>query len=198
MIRVRENTSPGRNPLVDVPEYLPGDSIALYLPVYFSDPDEDPISLELTDVSGGLEDVVVRGDTVFAFLSGSEDPVLTISVTDVFGARTDVDLPIIINAAAVVRTEDGRIPDRFETLASFPQPFSNRVTLPFTLPAPSRVRFDIYESLCRHVARVFDRSMQAGSHRLDWVPPAGLPGGNYYYQLRASGRVRTGILVFVP
>lgn len=198
VIRVRENTTPGRNPLVDVPEYLPGDSIALYLPVYFSDPDEDPISLELTDVSGGLEDVVVRGDTVFAFLSGSEDPVLTISVTDVFGARTDVDLPIIINAAAVVRTEDGRIPDRFETLASFPQPFSNRVTLPFTLPAPSRVRFDIYESLGRHVARVFDRSMQAGSHRLDWVPPAGLPGGNYYYQLRASGRVRTGILVFVP
>lgn len=198
VIRVRENARPGRNPLVGVPEYFPGDSIALYLPVYFSDPDEDPITLELTNVSGGLEDVMVQSDTLFARHVGNEDPVLTIEVTDVFGASVSVQLPIVINAAAVVRTEDGRIPDRFGTLASFPQPFSSRVTLPFTLPVPSRVRFDVYDSLGRHVARIIDRSMQAGSHRLDWVPPAGLPGGNYYYQLRASGRVRTGILVFVP
>gem|GEM_PF-627232 len=198
VVRVRENAAPGRNLLVNVPEYLPGDSIALYLPVYFSDPDEDPITLELTGFTEGLEDVVVRGDTVFARLSGMEDPILSVAVSDIFGARLDVQLPIVINTAAVVRTEDGRIPDRFEALPSFPQPFSSRVTLPFTLPAPASVRFDIYDSLGRHIARVFDRSMQAGSHRLDWVPPEGLPGGNYYYQLRASGRVRTGILVFVP
>lgn len=198
VIRVRENAAPGRNLLVDVPEYLPGDSIALYLPVYFTDPDEDAITLELTGISGGLKDALVKGDTLFAQHTGNEDPILTIELADAFGARVEVQLPIVINAAAVVRTEDGRIPERFETLASFPQPFSSRVTLPFTLPAASRVRFDIYDSLGRHIARVFDRSMQAGSHRLDWVPPAGLPGGNYYYQLHASGRVRSGILVFVP
>ncbi len=197
VLSVRENTAPGRNPLVDLPEYLPGDSVALYLPIYFSDPDDDAISLEVMDISGGLDHAVVRNDSLFARLSEGGDPVITVRITDVFEAVSTAQLTITINAAAVVRTEDGRIPERFETLASFPQPFRHRVTLPFTLPAPARVRLDIHDSLGRHVARVFDRSMQAGSHRLDWVPPTGLPAGNYYYQLQAGARMRTGIFVYV-
>lgn len=198
VIIVRENDPPGRNPLVDAPEYLPGDSIALYLPIYFSDPDEDAITVEVLELSEGFEAATVRNDTLFAQLTGEATPSISVQITDVFGATSTARLDIITNAAAVVRTEDGAIPERFETLASFPQPFRTRVTLPFTLPAPSRVRLDVYDSLGRHVARVFDRSMQAGSHRLDWAPPQGLPGGNYYYQLRASGRIRTGIFIFVP
>jgi len=198
VIFVRENTPPRRNPRVDSPEFVPGDSIAVYLPVFFTDAEADPIHVELLEASEGMRNVEVRGDTLFARLEPGAAPSISLRVFDSFEASIDVILPVTLNAAAALRTDDGAIPERFETHASFPQPFSGKVTLPFALPAPARVRLDVFDSLGRHVALIVDRSMQAGTHRLDWVPPAGLPGGNYYYQLRAGTRVRSGILVFVP
>jgi len=198
VIRVRDNQRPGLNPTVGQPEYLPGDSVSLYLPIYFSDPDEDRIELEVLEISDGFRHALVRNDTLFARLGGEDIPSVTVRVTDVFETSSTARLEVVLNASAVVRTEDGQIPERFETLASFPQPFSARVTIPFSLPAPAQVRLDIFDSLGRHIAQIVDRPMQAGSHRLDWAPPDGLPGGNYYYHLRAGQRVRTGILVYVP
>jgi hypothetical protein len=198
VILVRVNTPPQRNPRVNPPEFVPGDSISVYLPVFFTDPEEDPIHVELLEASEGLRNVVVRDDSLFARLVPGPAPSLSLRVFDSFESSIDVVLPLTLNAAAALRTDDGTIPERFETGATYPQPFSGRVTIPFALPSPARVRLDIYDSLGRHVARIVDRSMQAGSHRLDWVPPAGLPGGNYYYQLRAGTRIRSGILVFVP
>ena len=198
VIVVRENKPPARNPKVAAPEFFPGDSVAIHLPVYFSDPDEDALDVELIGASEGLSHVLVRHDSLFARIVQGGVPSVSLRVRDVFEASIDAVLPLTLNAAAVLRTDDGAIPERFETLASYPQPFTERVTLPFTLPAAARVRLDIYDSLGRHVARVVDRSMQAGAHRLDWSPPAGLPGGNYYYQLRAGARLRSGIFVFVP
>lgn len=197
VVIVRENAAPVKNPLRAVPEYLPGDSVALYMPAYVSDPDGDPFVLELIDASEAFEEAELRNDSLFARIGPSPSPRLTMTATDVFGASTTFDLLLRVNVAAVLRTDNEQIPERFDVLPSYPQPFSNRVTLPFTLPEPSLLRVDLYDSIGRHVARIVDRTLPAGTHRLDWVPPNGLPAGNYYFQLQAGARIRTGILVYV-
>ena len=197
VVIVRENAAPVKNPLRAVPEFLPGDSVALYMPTYVSDPDGDPFVLELIDASEAFEEAELRNDSLFARIGPSGSPRLTMTATDVFGASTTFDLLLRVNVAAVLRTDNEPIPERFDVLPSYPQPFSNRVTLPFTLPEPSLLRVDLYDSIGRHVARIVDRTLPAGTHRLDWVPPNGLPAGNYYFQLQAGARIRTGILVYV-
>jgi len=198
VVIVRTNTAPIRNPLENLPQYLPGDSVALHLPTFISDPEDDPLSFELVEISDAFERVILRNDSLFARLGLDGSPRLTIEATDVFGASGRIDVRLTLNAAAALRTDDERIPERFEVLPTYPQPFSDRVAFPFSLPAPSRVRLDVYDSLGRHVARIVDRSVVAGSHRLDWIPPSGLPAGNYYYVLQADQNVSRGIVVFVP
>ena len=48
----------------------------------------------------------------------------------------------------------------------------------------------------RHQARIIDRRLEPGKHRIDWIP-RDLPAGNYYYTLRAGDERGHGVLVFV-
>ena len=202
LIRVRSNTPPRRDVRVPDPEFFPGDTLALPLSVFVVDDEQDAVRFELTATSDAVLDARVQGDSLFArldpALSASDVPSVTLRAYDVYEESISFTLPLQINPAAVFRREDSTIPERFEAGPSYPQPFRQRVVLPFTLPAPARVRLDVYDSLGRHAATVADRTLQAGSHRIEWSPPSGLPGGNYYYQLRAGQRVRRGILVYVP
>ena len=200
---VRANTPPGPHPNASAPEFLPGDSIALALKVFVEDPEGDAVHFALLGATEDIVDPVVRSDTLFAQLTpgaGQSEGQTSVDVeaTDSFGARSVLTIGIHVMNTAAFQTEDGSIPERFESGPSYPQPFSDRVVLPFALPAPARIQLDIFDSLGQHVARVAERNLSAGSHRLDWIPPDGLPGGNYYYQLQAGNRIRRGILVYVP
>ncbi|MDE2995983.1 MAG: hypothetical protein OXT73_04500, partial [Bacteroidota bacterium] len=200
---VRANPPPGPHPNASAPEFLPGDSIALALKVFVEDPEGDAVHFALLGATEDIVDPVVRSDTLFAQLTpgaGQSEGQTSVDVeaTDSFGARSVLTIGIHVMNTAAFQTEDGSIPERFESGPSYPQPFSDRVVLPFALPAPARIQLDIFDSLGQHVARVAERNLSAGSHRLDWIPPDGLPGGNYYYQLQAGNRIRRGILVYVP
>ncbi|MDA0378063.1 MAG: hypothetical protein O2899_01110, partial [Bacteroidetes bacterium] len=202
VIQVRENAPPRRNPRVAPPEFFPGDTLALALPAYVEDPEMDRVHVRLVDAGSALLEARVVQDTLYTHLY--PDPALAADAwvdlvfTDVFGDSLRVTLPLRLQAAAVMRTLDGTTPEKFESGPTFPQPFRDRVTLPFALPSASRVRLDIFDSLGRHVARITDRDMPAGMHRLEWRPASRMPAGNYYYHLQAGSRIRRGILVYVP
>ena len=48
-------------------------------------------------------------------------------------------------------------------------------------------RLRVIDVAGRQVDRLPDRRLEAGSHRIRWDPPAELPGGVYFLELRAAG-----------
>ncbi len=73
-----------------------------------------------------------------------------------------------------------------------PNPFNPQTAIGFSLPAPERVRLDVYDIGGRLVQRLVDGSMRAGRHRIEWNGrDAGgreAASGVYFYRLTAGKR----------
>jgi len=88
--------------------------------------------------------------------------------------------------------------------APFPNPFSERTTLRFTLPDRAPVRLAIYDVLGRRVTTLLDRPAASGTHRIPWdgTDAAGrrVAAGTYVAHLETgtdSGRATRSVLLRV-
>jgi len=77
-----------------------------------------------------------------------------------------------------------------ELMPARPNPFSDRTTLRYRLPAAARVRLSIYDVAGREVAKLVDAEERAGDHEVE-VRAGRLGSGIYYCRLVAGAR-RTG------
>ena len=87
-------------------------------------------------------------------------------------------------------------PQRFELFQNYPNPFNPDTEIGFTLAAPADVRLDVFDVLGRHVARLNDGPMSAGSHEVRW-DATGAAAGMYFYRLRVDGEVQTRKMVLL-
>ncbi|MFO7313625.1 hypothetical protein [Rhodothermus marinus] len=74
------------------------------------------------------------------------------------------------------------LPTTFAVHGAAPNPFHTRATLAVELPQTARVTARVFDLLGREVARITDRELPAGTHRLVWEPN-GLSGGTYLLRL---------------
>ncbi|BBM69174.1 hypothetical protein [Rhodothermus marinus] len=93
------------------------------------------------------------------------------------------------------------LPTTFAVHGAAPNPFHTRATLAVELPQTARVTARVFDLLGREVARITDRELPAGTHRLVWEPN-GLSGGTYLLRLEireADGNYHrhTQLLTFV-
>lgn len=88
----------------------------------------------------------------------------------------------------------GAIPSSYVLRPNYPNPFNPVTTFSYDLPRASRVSFRIYDLLGREVAVVVDGRQEAGVKSVRW-DAGGLPGGVYFYRLRADEFTATGKLV---
>ena len=100
--------------------------------------------------------------------------------------------------------ETGALPRRFELFQNYPNPFNPSTTIPYQLPAPARVRLEVFNLLGQRVATLVDEEQQAGLHTAAWngTDAAGRPvgAGVYLYGLRggAPGGTRRMVLLDGP
>ena len=73
-----------------------------------------------------------------------------------------------------------------DMLENFPNPFSQRTTVSYTLSKAGRTRLAVYDLLGREVALLSDRFQQAGTHTATF-DGSHLPAGLYVLRLEASG-----------
>jgi hypothetical protein len=86
---------------------------------------------------------------------------------------------------------------RIELAQNFPNPFSDRSTIHFALPATGAVTLRLYDIGGRVVATLIDRALMApGPHNVT-VDGRGLRSGVYYYRLGWNGRFATRPLVLL-
>ena len=77
---------------------------------------------------------------------------------------------------------DIQLPAVFEVTQNFPNPFNNGTSVTISLPAPSRVKLDVYNVLGEHVVLWLDRDMAAGKHQLHF-DASNLSSGIYFYRI---------------
>ncbi|HWP82188.1 MAG TPA: T9SS type A sorting domain-containing protein [Bacteroidota bacterium] len=86
---------------------------------------------------------------------------------------------------------EATIPDRFEILANYPNPFNPSTTIRFTLPEAGHVTVRVYNVLGQLVSTPLDERLQVGYHSISWY--AGhLPSGTYIYTVSHLGQIKTG------
>ncbi|MFH1314272.1 MAG: agmatine deiminase family protein [Candidatus Eisenbacteria bacterium] len=87
-----------------------------------------------------------------------------------------------------------------------PNPFTSATEIRYELPVDCHVRLDVYDVLGKHVTTLVDEYRRAGSASLRWDARAGcdapgdgpdLPGGVYFYMLRAGHHIETRKLVIL-
>ncbi|UCD29253.1 MAG: T9SS type A sorting domain-containing protein, partial [Planctomycetota bacterium] len=81
------------------------------------------------------------------------------------------------------------VPSRF-TSSVYPNPFNPSADISFNLPAPARVRLEIYNMLGQKVSTLVDAYLEAGSHTRTWHG-INFSSGVYLYRLQAGENVET-------
>ena len=114
---------------------------------------------------------------------------------DVFRMRFAA--PSLLNLTEVVETSTQQSPaPAVIHLDQFPNPFTNRTTLQFTLPTPSHAQLSIYDVLGREIERLMDQPGVAGTHAVTF-DGSNLPPGVYYARLETASVQLTKKLVIV-
>ncbi len=99
------------------------------------------------------------------------------------------------NRKTVLRNVNGSsTPVAFALSQNFPNPFNPSTTIPFTVPALTSVRLEIFNSAGQRVRRLADGLFAPGIYELNWDArdDAGYPvsSGLYLYRLEIGGQVQ--------
>lgn len=85
-----------------------------------------------------------------------------------------------------VKSPGGAPVQHFDLAPNYPNPFNAETRIAFSLPARSKVRLTVYNSLGQQVSQLVDGFFDAGWHNIDWQGSS-LPSGIYLYRLEAAG-----------
>ena len=94
------------------------------------------------------------------------------------------------------------VPATGEPAAHFPNPFTDAVTLTYSLKQPGQARLTIVDLQGRHIATLVEGFKAAGTHRAIWDGRTSMgaraPGGIYFSRFDARGATHTRKLVRIP
>lgn len=93
---------------------------------------------------------------------------------------------IEIGQMPVGTTTTPEAPERFEILASAPNPFSETTTITYALPVADRVSVEVFNALGQRVQEASGERRTAGVHTVE-IDGRGLPSGVYVIRVIASG-----------
>ena len=93
------------------------------------------------------------------------------------GASPDVHFELL-----EIQSSVADMPDGFQLLGSYPNPFNPITTIRFTLQNSGHTRLSIYNISGKHVADLVDKNMQSGTYKLRFNADA-LPSGIYIARL---------------
>jgi hypothetical protein len=88
------------------------------------------------------------------------------------------------------------VPDKFELLGNYPNPFNPITIIRFALPVSGEVSVTVFDISGRKVRELAAGIMEAGYHSLPF-DAAELSSGVYMYQITAGGKILTGKMMLM-
>ncbi|MDE2644532.1 MAG: T9SS type A sorting domain-containing protein [Bacteroidota bacterium] len=80
------------------------------------------------------------------------------------------------------------IPDSFELLSNYPNPFNPSTTVSFKVATQSHIRLTVFDMLGRKVATLTDQPYTDGIHQVEWDASA-MASGQYIYRMEANDKL---------
>lgn len=95
----------------------------------------------------------------------------------------------------------GRIPDRFDISANYPNPFNPTTSIKYQIPQASEVTITIYDNLGRVVRTLVNKKQQPGHYEALWNGTNDygqlVSSGVYVYQVRAGNFVKSRKMILL-
>lgn len=88
------------------------------------------------------------------------------------------------------------IPENYELLQNFPNPFNPVTNILFNIPKASLTRLIIYDELGKTVEVLVNKELAPGSYKYEWNA-ADYPSGIYFYKLQSGEFVETKKMVLI-
>jgi hypothetical protein len=131
---------------------------------------------------------VKYGNSVYVF-GGTDYNNFVISTFERIDFPTDVD------------DGDNTLPNNFELLGNYPNPFNPSTTIAFSLPEQSQVSVDVYSSMGEHIASLASGLLPPGKHEVQWNGAGetgnAAPSGIYFYTIRAKDITKIGKMLLL-
>jgi hypothetical protein len=97
----------------------------------------------------------------------------------------DPSLKLKYDTTVDVEKINNETPHSFTLYQNYPNPFNPTTTIKFALPADSRVKINIYNSLGQLVETLVDKEMESGYHEINF-DASRLSSGVYLYHLQSQ------------
>ena len=153
------------------------------------------LHLETTGDGDHFVEALAIGASGDVYVGGRFGAGRAILGADTLYARGKGNLFIAKYGATSLSSEPSvELPSREIEVSNYPNPFRQRVTIEYRVPAPGHVRLTVYDVLGRELAVLVDEQQSAGSHSAK-LDASSWPSGVYLYRLEAGSQVTTGRLV---
>ncbi|MGB2869767.1 MAG: T9SS type A sorting domain-containing protein [Bacteroidota bacterium] len=90
----------------------------------------------------------------------------------------------------------GDLPQKFELMQNFPNPFNPSTVISFQVPVAGNVSLKVFDLLGREVAMLENEEKAAGKYSVNWKA-SGLPTGVYFYRITAGNFVETKRMMLI-
>ena len=103
-------------------------------------------------------------------------------------------MPIEISSVNVETVD--KMPFQFSLKQNFPNPFNPNTKINYSIPYQSNVKIKIFDILGKEIETIVNEEKQSGTYELSWNA-GNLPGGVYFYQLRAGSFTQTKKMILL-
>ncbi len=102
----------------------------------------------------------------------------------------------VVNKIVGVEELSSGIPESFELMQNFPNPFNPGTKIQFSLPQPSFVTLEIFNALGERVGVLVSDELNTGTYNYDWNA-SNLTSGIYFYSLNAGTFTQTKKMILL-
>ena len=103
-------------------------------------------------------------------------------------------VPIEISSVNVETVD--KMPFQFSLKQNFPNPFNPNTKINYSIPYQSNVKIIIFDILGKEIETIVNEEKPSGTYELSWNA-GNLPGGVYFYQLRAGSFTQTRKMILL-
>jgi hypothetical protein len=112
---------------------------------------------------------------------------VNVTATESSGIRVHTRSYILVVANVVSKiTENQESPRSYELFQNYPNPFNPATTIEFYLPKSEKITLKVYNIIGQEVARLIDNQTYASGLHSYGFDATNLPGGVYFYELKAG------------
>ena len=102
---------------------------------------------------------------------------------------------LVQDSVTSIKYENTKVPDKFELMQNFPNPFNPTTTIKFKLGIQSRINLSVYNVLGKEIKTLAEATLSAGEYTYSWDGKDNegnsLPGGIYFIQMKAQSFRKT-------